>query len=172
MYKSFMLPPLAMAMLLCTACRQERTLYCNSSDPTSFRLIPKREPFTAVTDSIGFYTGQTINCLWSISHKTSQVQHKATLYGIAELRHYTPVSLPRLKQCYTAFCCMPCNDSIYRTYQNSLIALEERLAETRHLYADVKNIAAKKNINTADVSQALSKVSAYTHNRAAVFTRH
>lgn len=171
MYRSFLLSQLAIAMLFSETCRQERTLYCNSNDPTSIRVIPRHEPFSAVTDSIRFYTGQTVSCLRNISGQMNLVQHKAMVYEISALRNNAAVQLLQFRSYYKAFCRMPCNDSIYDLYRNNFIAMAERLAEVKHLYFDVQQTVCRKNINPAEISLAIRKVSRYLNGKSGVFTR-
>jgi hypothetical protein len=136
-------------------------IYCVKGDPSSIRLIPKKDPYKPVCDSITFINNLAIGKLDSIKATISNEYRKVYSEKIQELSNRTYFELDYLRRCYELYLSRPCDEQAYKDYINNLNQIRETLLKVKSFNLDIDVITKGGSIIGNSETSLIDRISIY-----------
>lgn len=145
----------------CAVSKTDYKHYCIKGDPSSLRIIPKKEPFTPIYDSVRNFKELTIAKLKDFEPKITSDYKKVYNEKIQELDNKTYFNLAILIGFYQAYRSRPCDDNAYKDYLTNLNNVLDKLSNLKDLNNDVKKLTNGGGITGTNSSSVIDLVSKY-----------
>jgi hypothetical protein len=159
---TFRLSILTVLSLFCFSCSSTFVkIYCVKSDPSSVRLIPKKDPYKPICDSITFVNNLVIGKLNSIEAQISNEYRKMYNEKIQELSNKTYFELDYLRRCYELYISRPCDEQAYKDYIYNLAQIRETLLKVESLKSDINVITGGGSITGNSETGLIDRISIY-----------
>jgi hypothetical protein len=136
-------------------------VYCIKSDISSIRLIPKKDPYKPICDSITFVNNLAIGKLNSIEAKISNEYKKIYNEKIQELSNKSYFELDYLRRCYELYISRPCDEQAYKDYIYNLNQIRETLLKIESLNSDINVIIKGGSITGNSDTSIIDRISIY-----------
>lgn len=151
--------------LMACGCATDYKINCKSNNESSIRIIPKKNPFMPITDSIKNSINIATTYLTDVTAKVDTERVKLLKENIAELNNTSYLQLQLLKGYYEGFRTRPCDDNAYRDYIKNLDKYRQFLVDIQKLNSDLTKIGNSSGITGNNISVVSDRVAKYLATR-------
>jgi hypothetical protein len=125
------------------------------------RIIPLKEPFTPICDSIVLMNNLAIGKLENFEAKISSEYKKVYNEKVQELDNKTYFKLSILIGYFEAYRSRPCDENAYKDYIQNLNQIRETLFNLDNLNSDIDKIIKGKGISGTSPTDLINRVSKF-----------
>jgi hypothetical protein len=152
-------------LVIFTGCSTDYKIYCRKDDPSSIRLIPKRDPNIKLRAAIIKYLTLTTQALQKNRPEVSTEYISIYDSRLRQMQDTTFIQLFKLTSYYQVYRTRPCDESAYRDYISRWDTVNNNLINIKDLYLDTKRLIEGGGITGNSTGALLERITKYLATR-------